>query len=171
MAEIESHVVVNEALIRRLQGAPQEIRKKVRVMMRSIVLEMENRTKRKLSNQVLHVRSNRLRSSIDSSVSGQGIETVGRFGVMKVPGGKPLVYAAIHEFGGLIPAHRVEPKTAQALRFVVKGKVVFSKYANIPPVTMKKRSYIRSTAKEGLPWVRAHIAHTLSNIINGLAGK
>lgn len=55
-----------------------------------------------------------------------------------VEGGGGLVYAHIHEYGGVIL-----PKTAKALRFQIDGKTIFAK-----SVTMPERSYMRSSLVE-----------------------
>lgn len=52
-------------------------------------------------------------------------------------------YAAIHEFGGTIPAAVIKPRNSQALRFFVGGQWVFAKSANRPAVTIPKRPYVK----------------------------
>lgn len=59
-----------------------------------------------------------------------------------------VAYAAIHEFGGVIPAHFVFPDTAKALHFFIGGREVFAAYAEIPDVTMPERSFLRSSLRE-----------------------
>ncbi len=48
--------------------------------------------------------------------------------------GTNVEYAKLHQFGGTskVPAMFIEPVRKKALRFVIGGKVIFSKYANIP---------------------------------------
>jgi phage gpG-like protein len=89
--------------------------------------------KKKLSGEVLKVRSNRLRGSIARGpVQGDGK-------VLQVVVGTNVVYARIHEFGGVIV-----PKRKKYLRFVVDGKTVFAKRVVIP-----KRPYIAPSIAEG----------------------
>ncbi len=52
--------------------------------------------------------------------------------------GTNLVYAAIHEYGGII-----RPKVKQFLRFVIDGRVIFAKAVQIPA-----RPYLRPGYKE-----------------------
>lgn len=91
----------------------------------------------------LHVRSNRLRSSITSDTRFSGDDYQGRLG-------SNVKYAAIHEMGGTIPAHRVVPVRRRALRFVVAGRVVFAKYADIPAIVMPERPYLRPAAQKAV---------------------
>jgi len=96
---------------------------------------------KKLSGQVLHVRTDRLRGSITKDVDIEGHDVVGRVGTN-------VEYARIHELGGSIPAHTVYPVKKKALRFMIDGKEVFAKYANIPEIKMPKRPYIAPSLKE-----------------------
>lgn len=93
----------------------------------------------KLSGQVLKHRSGDLwRGVHDEATQGQS-DVTGRVYVAGVP------YAAIHEYGGIIPAHLVEAKNASSLAFLWKGKMAFFKSVQIPDVTMPERSFMRSS--------------------------
>ena len=93
---------------------------------------------RKLSGEVLNVRSGALRDSVHQEVLSA---PDGVFAVV----GTDLIYAAIHEYGGIIV-----PQTAAALRFAIDGKWIFAKQ-----VTMPERSYLRSTLAEEADNIRA----------------
>ena len=56
--------------------------------------------------------------------------------------GTPLVYGAIHQFGGKIKAHTVKAKNGKCLHFMLGGKEVFAKEAHIPEITMPKRPFL-----------------------------
>lgn len=100
----------------------------------------------KLSGQVL----NRISERLSSSVHGYSEESPS--GVSGAAGGGADVpYAQIHEFGGLIPAHQVVAKKAQALCFTVDGIKRFAKSVQIPDVQMPERSYMRSSFREKAP--------------------
>jgi phage gpG-like protein len=154
-----SEIVVNEKLLAKLKNMPEEMRKQVRLTMESVVFECERITKEKLSGPVLHRRSSRLFTSIGSDVKGSGRDTVGRFGVTKHPQGKPVVYAAIHEFGGII-----RPKRKKWLRFKTKD----GRWHTVKEVTMPMRSYIRSTAKEKKSWIVGRFHSMLTEMGNNL---
>ena len=156
MPDIYSQVIVNEKLLAKLRNMPEEMKKQARLTMLSVVLECERITKEKLTGPVLKVgMTGRLHTSIGSEVKGEGMDTVGRFGVMKQSGGKPLVYAAIHEFGGII-----RPKVKKWLRF----KTADGKWHMVKEVKMPERSYIRSTAKEKLSWIIGRFSAMLTEM-------
>jgi phage gpG-like protein len=71
---------------------------------------LRDRVERNLSGQVLKQRTGRLAASIAISVerSGAGASAT-------VSSDSP--YAAIHEYGGTIPAHTILPQSARALAF------------------------------------------------------
>ena len=92
----------------------------------------------------LRVQSGRYRASIRASkavVNGQAVSS----GI-----GDNLVYAAIHEFGGVIPAHDVVPKSAGALRFMIGDRVVFANKVHIPDITMPARAPIQHGIEDRL---------------------
>ena len=92
----------------------------------------------KLSGEVLNVRSGALRDSVHLEMQ------VASDSIMAVVG-TDLIYAAIHEYGGVIV-----PKVANALRFCIDGRWIFAK-----SVTMPERSYLRSTLAERESEIRA----------------
>ena len=51
-------------------------------------------------------------------------------------------YAAIHNFGGTIPARKVSPRGAGVLAWVMGGKTFFSKGHTIPATKIPKREYM-----------------------------
>jgi phage gpG-like protein len=131
------------------------------------MLRSERFAKQLVSGPVLHVRTNRLRSSITSSVEVEGHDLVGRLGT-------DVVYAAIHEFGGTIPAHRIYARRAQALHWFPanltglavsvgltpkalqreRGAGFFAKYVDIPTVHMPERAYLRPSLQQNLGWLQ-----------------
>jgi len=90
--------------------------------MYSAALLVERRAKEKLSGEVLHVRTGRLWSSVTSSVS----ETMG--GEMEGRVGSNVVYARIHELGGVTGRHHA--------------------------TTIPARPYLRPSAEEQIPEIR-----------------
>jgi phage gpG-like protein len=100
----------------------------------------------KLSGQVLNRVSGALRRSVypDKRETADSVSGGARAG-LDVP------YAKIHEYGGLIPAHTVVVKNAQALCFSVGGIKRFAKSVQIPDVQMPERSYMRSSLREQAP--------------------
>lgn len=93
------------------------------------------------SRSGLRVRTGTLLNSIQQRIFlGIGI-VKGEIGPQNVP------YAAIHEFGGVIPARFVSPKRKKALRFFLAGGgVAFSKGHTIPAITIPARPYMAPAA-------------------------
>ncbi|MEN6476129.1 MAG: hypothetical protein ABFD81_19095 [Syntrophaceae bacterium] len=95
----------------------------------------------KLSGQVLRNRSNHLRASIhdgyeitEDKVSGMA--------------GTNVVYARIHEYGGVTKPHLIKPRNALALHFVKNGADVFARAINHPGSKIPERSFMRSALNE-----------------------
>jgi phage gpG-like protein len=91
----------------------------------------------KLTGGVLNSRTGHLREDVHTEIQD------GSSGIMAVIGNR-VVYARIHEYGGTIV-----PVTANALRFMIGGKMIFAK-----SVTMPERSYLRSTLAENQDEIR-----------------
>ncbi len=75
-----------------LKGKSKEIDKALDRAMKWAVLDVESRTKKKLSYDVLDVVTNNLRRSIHGEVFGQGTQVGGIVGT-------PVIYAKTHELG------------------------------------------------------------------------
>ncbi len=90
-------------------------------------------------------------------VSGRKI--IGIFGT-RVP------YAAIHEYGGTLPAMTIYPQKARALHFFTKdGREVFAKRANLPPRTIPARPFLGPAAREVEPKVVGIIDGKIAKIM------
>ncbi len=88
----------------------------------------------------------------------RGKKVIGIFGT-RVP------YAAIHEFGGTLPAMTITPKRAKALRFEIDGRVVFAKKAEIPARTMPPRPFLKPAAKDALPRIVAIVEDKIARLL------
>jgi len=106
----------------------------VRFAMAKVGALLERAVKIKLSGEVLKVRTGRLRSSITHEVRDVG-------GAVELVVGTNVVYARIHEFGGVIL-----PKRARFLVFEVGGKKVFARKVTIP-----RRPYFEPALDESAP--------------------
>ena len=93
------------------------------------------------SRSGLHVRTGTLLNSIQQKIFlGNGV-VKGEIGPRNVP------YAAIHEFGGTIPARFVSPVRKKALKFFSKDGIArFSKGHTVPSITIPKRPYMAPAA-------------------------
>ena len=121
---------------------------------------VRNRVVRKLSGEVLRVRTGRLRQSIHSTVQKMPWGFLGKVGTN-------VKYASIHEYGGTIVLPVIYPVKAQALRWFVGGKPVFAMRAKAHAIRMPERSYLRSSLAELSPKapeiILAHVERALKN--------
>lgn len=89
------------------------------------------------TNSGLNVRTGTLLNSIQQRIFTENGVVRGTIGPENVP------YAAIHEFGGVIPARFVSPVRKKALRFFNKdGQARFSKGHIIPQISIPARPYL-----------------------------
>ena len=120
--------------------------------------ELRAAVEQNLSGGVLQQRTGRLAGSIDVSVqrSGTGVSaTVG----------SDVPYAAIHEYGGVIPAREILPTSARALAFPWQGRERFFKRVELPAVQMPERSFLRSALAAMAPEIRAAMAAAASRAV------
>jgi HK97 gp10 family phage protein len=120
--------------------------------------ELRAAVERNLGGGVLQQRSGRLAASIDVSVQRDGA-------AVSATVGSDVPYAAIHEYGGMIPAREILPQSARALAFPWQGRPRFFKRVELPPVQMPERSFLRSALAEMAPEIRAALAAAVSRAV------
>lgn len=140
-----------DALAGRVGALPQTIAARLAQEVERFGGVLRDRVERNLSGQVLQQRSGRLADSIAIAVerAGPGVTAT-------VSSDSP--YAAIHEYGGIIPARTVLPQSARALAFPWRGRQRFFKRVQLPAVTMPERSFMRSALAETMPEIEAALA-------------
>jgi phage gpG-like protein len=117
----------------------------------------------KLSGQVLNRLSGDLAASIAATVEiGDGVVTANVFCV------DPPPYAAILEFGGVIPAHEVRPVSAEALSFMLDGRRVFAKVAHIPDVTVPAHPYLRASLQDMAAEITTELQQAVARALHNL---
>jgi phage gpG-like protein len=126
-----------------LAAMPDRVRQALSSKIDMLAVALQAKIQQKLSGGVLNARTGALARSIVATVDDTGADISVRIG----PSGD-IKYAAIHEFGGIIPPHEIVPNKAKALAFAVGGKQLFAKRVNLPAVTMPERSYLRSSLAE-----------------------
>lgn len=114
----------------------------------------------KLSDQVLHVRTGRLRRSINMQMSDTA---AGIFASV----GTNVVYARIHEFGGTTSPHDIVARNAQALHFIMDGRDVFVKKVHHPGSKMPERSFLRSSLADMRGEILERIQAALNQAVAG----
>lgn len=137
--------------VARLGAVPVRLTAEMAVEATRIGGELRAAVERNLSGAVLRQRSGRLASSIDLSVQPRG-------GGVTASLGTDVPYAAIHEYGGTLPARTILPRGGRALAFPWQGRERFFKRVSLLPVTMPERSFLRAALAEMEPDIRATMA-------------
>lgn len=144
-------VVGADRVIARFRAMADSIIREVSKQVQSSTYELEAYIKAtKLGGQVLKRRTGRLSRSVHSEF--MGLNTSTAKGIV----GSNVVYARIHEYGGIIQA-----RNAAYLRFRVGGQWVSKK-----SVIMPERSYLRSSLKEKAPKILADIGKAVARGVN-----
>ncbi|HEX3885265.1 MAG TPA: HK97 gp10 family phage protein [Stellaceae bacterium] len=148
-----------DALAARLETMPGRLASALAQEASRLGDELRAAVERNLSGGVLQQRSGRLAASIDVAVEQNG-------GAVSTTLGSDVPYAAIHEYGGVIPAHQILPKSARALAFPWQGGERFARRVEMPPVRMPERSFLRSALTEMEPQIRAAMADAASRAVS-----
>jgi len=127
-----------------LNAGKEQIQKNLHVQMFQALSILEAAIKQNIRiRSGLKVRSGSLLNSIQKDVSSSGNTVTGRIGPENIP------YAAIHEYGGTIPARRIEPRHGKALRWMnAGGEFFFSKGHEVPAFDIKARPYLEPAIEE-----------------------
>jgi len=128
---------VDKEGLRRLQAAPDEMRKALIPAMKACMVAAEATAKKDYLSgprpAKLQRVSGRLRGSIATEVRQDGNTVTGRIG-------SNVVYAHIHELGGVI-----RPKTATYLRFQIGGQ-----WKSVKQVRMPARPFLRPALEDNM---------------------
>lgn len=155
-------LVGERELVAKLQRMPRGLHDVLRRRISSLVMLLKARVQRKLSGEVLNVRTGALRRSIQAEVLDEGNAIWGR-----VFSTGDVKYAGIHEFGGKTPAHIIEPRNGSVLAFMMGGSMVFARRVHHPGSVMPERSFMRSSLRE----MREQIISTISDgLLEAAAG-
>ena len=157
---IDVHVNGLDTLVARFAALPQTLAARLAQEVERLGGVLRDRVERNLSGQVLQQKSGRLAASIAVSV-----ERTGSGASATVSSDAP--YAAIHEYGGTIPAHTILPQSARALAFPWRGQQRFFKRVSVPAVTLPERSFMRSALAETAPEIRAAIENAAYEAVQG----
>ena len=139
---------------------PERIRAALTAKAGALAAELEARIQQKLTGGVLKERTGALARSIVATIA----DASGNVSVSVASSGD-VKYAAIHEFGGTIPAHEIVPDKAKALAFVIGGKQAFAARVDLPAVNMPERSYLRASLDEMADAIRDEFAAAVSEAI------
>lgn len=156
---IAASLIGGDTLAARFGAAPQAIAGNLAQAADRLGGELRAAVERNLSGAVLRQRSGRLAAGIDVAVSARGGRIEARLG-------SDVPYAAIHEYGGRIPARMVLPKSGRALAFPWQGRGRFFKRVEVPAVHMPERSFLRSALAEMAPQIREALAEAVGRSVS-----
>ena len=148
-------VSLNDTAIAALGAMPERIRAALVAKAGVLAAKLQAKIEQKLSGEVLQMKSGALAGSIGVTIE----ETSGGVAV-RLATSADVKYAAIHEFGGVIPPHEIVPDKAKALAFLVGGKQAFAARVNLPAIAMPERSYMRTSLAEMADDIRDELAAT-----------
>jgi phage gpG-like protein len=157
---ITASVTGLDALTDRLGALPETLSQRLAQEIDRLGGVLRDRVERNLSGAVLQQRSGRLAGSIAVDVARSGLGATAT-----VSSDAP--YAAIHEYGGTIPAHTILPRSARALAFPWRGQQRFFKRVTLPAVTMPERSFMRATLDETMPEIHAALEQAAFEAVQG----
>jgi phage gpG-like protein len=126
-----------------LAEMPERVRDALSDKANALAADLQAKIQQKLAGAVLNARTGALARSIVASIEDSSANIS-----VRIATSGDVKYAAIHEFGGTIPAHQIVPDKAKALAFAIGGKEAFAARVNLPAVTMPQRSYMRSSLAE-----------------------
>jgi phage gpG-like protein len=147
-----------DALAAKLEAMPEKVAAALRIEAARLGDELRAAVVRNLSGGVLQQRTGRLAASIGVAVERNGA-------AVSAVVGTDVPYAAIHEYGGMIPAREILPQGARALAFPWQGRARFFKRVELPPVQMPERSFLRSALAEMAPEIRAAMAAAVGRAV------
>lgn len=148
-------VSLNDTATAALGAMPERIRAALVAKAGVLAAKLQAKIEQKLSGEVLQMKSGALAGSIGVTIE----ETSGGV-VVRLATSADVKYAAIHEFGGVIPPHEIVPDKAKALAFLVGGKQAFAARVNLPAIAMPERSYMRTSLAEMADDIRDELAAT-----------
>lgn len=140
-------VVGGDAAVARFDRLPTRLRTELKVGIGRAVLLVQKRTKQdKLTDQVLHVRTGRLRRSINTRVEEGMSDVTGTIGTN-------VKYARPHEFGfdGTVNVREHLRRSKLGNAFTVRAH---SMHMHIP-----ERSFLRSSLADEREQIRAELEH------------
>jgi phage gpG-like protein len=134
---------LNDDAVAALAAMPERLRDALSAKANALAAQLQAKIQQKLSGGVLNQKSGALARSIVATVEESSADIA-----VTLASSPDIKYAAIHEYGGIIPPHEIVPDKARALAFLVGGKEVFAARVNLPAIAMPERSYMRSALAE-----------------------
>jgi phage gpG-like protein len=148
-----------DEVVGKLLLAPKAVRDAVFRAVETSAAKVTARAKAKLSDDVLHVQTGRLRRSIHYVIGGSETAPTATIGTN-------VEYAAIHEFGGRTGPHVIEAVNARVLAFPGRdGRMHFAPRVNHPGSRMPERSFLRSALAVEAAGIRERIEQSVKGVL------
>ena len=109
----------------------------------NLAAALQAKIQEKLSGTVLNSKTGALARSIVATIDDSAADIS-----VRIASSGDIKYAAIQEYGGIIPPHEILPDKAKALAFAVGGKQAFAARVNLPAIALPERSYMRASLAE-----------------------
>lgn len=145
-----------EAFLSRLSASPERLAASMRAVLNRLSIRVQSVVKEsKLTGQVLHVRSGTLRRSINRRLME---DSKGFFAQV----GTNVKYGAVHEYGftGTVNVRAYVRRLYESAQVGKKKRKVTGSVlvkAHQRAVRIPERSYLRSTVREMMPYIRREI--------------
>lgn len=153
---IRVFIIGADGLIKRLDEIEPKVSGLVREAVRRETIDLAAYIKsEKLSGQVLRASGGLLKRSINTEFEENTSSIIGSAGTI-------VRYAAIHEYGGVIRAHVIKARNAQALAFQMGGQTILRRQVNHPGSKMPERSFLRSSLRESEKKIRKAVEEAVS---------
>lgn len=162
---ISGFIIGDRLLLRQLGTMPARAKQRLDATVMGLGYELEAYIKaRKLTGQVLGVRTGRLRASISQSSARQGGDSRSHFESTPTRAtytvGTNVDYGAAWEFGSkartIVPVHKL------ALKFEIAGVTFFRKRVNIP--AQPARPFLAPSLQEMKPTIISRIERVLGDV-------
>jgi phage gpG-like protein len=155
----------DQNLIAKLTSLPPELRAALHRKITELTLLLQRSVQTEhLSGPTgphsLSVRTGALRASVFQEVTETASGVSG-----KVAYSADVVYAAIHEFGGVIHLPDIYPVEAAALHFYVGGQEVFAKHVAAHDVHMPERAPLRTSFTDMTPEIISELEQVVGETL------
>jgi phage gpG-like protein len=157
---ITAQIVGDDKLIGKLRSLPGRMRPRLKQTVKVLTIKLQRYVKeKKLTGQVLHVRTDNLRGSINQHVEETATGAVGIVGTN-------VKYARILEFGGVTKPHDIVPVKKQALAFMGRdGSLVIRKLVHHPGSKIKEYRFLRGALADMKPEILARLSADISTFV------
>ena len=152
---------LNDGASAALAALPERLRAALSDKTATLAAALQAKIQEKLSGDVLNQKSGALARSITTTIDDSSTDVS-----VTLATSPDIKYAAIHEYGGMIPPHQIVPDKAKALAFLVGGKLAFAARVNLPAIAMPERSYMRASLAEIADEIEEDLSDAVAEVLD-----